>query len=259
MKIFDFTGKVALMAGGAGYLSLPACKALANQGAAIAIADLSLERAQEAVRQLTGEFPGARLKALALDIHQDDSVRNVVEQTCREFGRIDIVVNATYATSVKRVEDISTAELDKTFHNLTGSFLLAREAADRMSEGGSIIFVSSMYGQVAPDPGIYHPPMVPNPIDYGTCKAGIIQMTKYLAVYWAKRGIRVNAISPGPFPHPGSQHQDPEFIQRLSRKVPMGRIGRPDEMAGAVVFLASSEASYITGQTLAIDGGWTAW
>ena len=98
-----------------------------------------------------------------------------------------------------------------------------------------------------------------NPIEYGVGKAGIIQMTRYLAVHWGKQNVRCNCISPGPFPNPGVQTSHPEFIERLAGKSPMGRIGQPGEIAGAVQFLLSDAASYITGQNLFVDGGWTSW
>ena len=101
--------------------------------------------------------------------------------------------------------------------------------------------------------------MLPNPIEYGVAKAGIEQMIRYLAVSWAPDGVRVNGVCPGPFPNPQLQARHPEFIQRIEQKVPMGRIGEPHEIAGAAIFLASDEASYITGQTVVVDGGWTAW
>jgi NAD(P)-dependent dehydrogenase (short-subunit alcohol dehydrogenase family) len=128
-----------------------------------------------------------------------------------------------------------------------------------MTSGGSIILFASMYGQVSPDPRAYEPPMKPNPIEYGVGKAGIIQMVKYLSVFWASRGIRVNAIAPGPFPNPSVQKEDPDFVQRLAQKVPLGRVGRNQEIAGPVVLLASEEASFITGETINVNGGWTAW
>ena len=128
-----------------------------------------------------------------------------------------------------------------------------------MPAGSSMIFFASMYGLVAPDPRVYHPPMNPNPIEYGVGKAGVVQMTKYLAVSWGERGIRVNAIAPGPFPSTAVQQQHPEFVDRLARKVPLGRIGRQEEIAGTVVFLAAAASSFLNGATLGVDGGWTAW
>jgi NAD(P)-dependent dehydrogenase (short-subunit alcohol dehydrogenase family) len=158
------------------------------------------------------------------------------------------------------VEEVTGPDLDRTLHvNLTGCFLLAREAAAAMTEGGSIVLFGSMYGMIAPDPGIYEPPMNPNPVEYGIAKAGVIQMGKYLAVHWAGRRIRVNTVIPGSIPNPRTQEQDPAFIRRLAAKAPLGRVGTPDEIAGAVVYLASDEASFVTGTTLVVDGGWTAW
>lgn len=128
-----------------------------------------------------------------------------------------------------------------------------------MRDGGSMVFFSSMYGHIAPDPRIYDPPLNPNPIEYGVAKAGIEQMTRYLAVHWANKNIRVNAVAPGAFPHAHQQRDYPVFMQKLAQKSPAGRIGRQDELTGAVVFLASDEASFITGQVLDVDGGVTIW
>ena len=158
------------------------------------------------------------------------------------------------------VEEVSADEFDATLHvNITSAFVLAREAVRVMREGGSVIMFASMYGLVSPDPRIYVPPMKPNPIEYGVAKAAIVYMVKYLAVPWAPRNIRVNAIAPGAFPNPKVQKDHPDFIGRLAEKVPLGRIGRQDELADIIAFLASDKASYMTGQTLVVDGGWTVW
>jgi NAD(P)-dependent dehydrogenase (short-subunit alcohol dehydrogenase family) len=114
-----------------------------------------------------------------------------------------------------------------------------------------------MYGSVSPDPHIYEKPMNPNPVEYGVGKAGIQQLARYLAVHYGPRGVRCNAISPGPFPNPNIQRDQPAFIERLSQKVPLGRVGQSPEIAGAVAFLVSDAATFITGQNLAVDGGWT--
>jgi NAD(P)-dependent dehydrogenase (short-subunit alcohol dehydrogenase family) len=247
--MFNLTGKIALVAGGAGYLGQPICRKLAEQGATVIVADLNIERAKEVSPH-----------AMFLDIGNKASIKNAVSQTVSEFGKLDILVNCTYYSIGKLVEDLSEEEFDKANHvNLTGSFLLAQEAGRVMQSGSSIIMFSSMYGQVAPDPAIYTDGMKPNPIEYGVGKAGLIQMVRYLAVHWGPRNIRVNAVSPGPFPNPQAQKERPDFIEKLSRKVPLGRIGQSEEIAGAVVFLASEEASFITGQTLAVNGGWDVW
>ena len=260
MAMFDLSGKVALVAGGAGYLGRPVCKALAQQGAAVVAADLVDAQVRQAVGEIEAVGAGVRAKGMVMDIGDERAVRAVVDQTVRDFGTLDICVNSTCKSIGKLVEEIDGEEFDAANHvNITGAFFLARESGRVMKRGGSIIIFSSMYGQVAPDPGIYFPPMKPNPIEYGVAKAALIHMVKYLAAYWGTRGIRVNGIAPGPFPHPDTQQEDPAFIRRLDKKVPLGRIGRQNETAGAVVFLASEESSYVTGQTLAVNGGWTIW
>jgi NAD(P)-dependent dehydrogenase (short-subunit alcohol dehydrogenase family) len=112
---------------------------------------------------------------------------------------------------------------------------------------------------VSPDPKVYEPPATPNPIEYGTGKAGVQQMARYLAVHWGHSDVRVNSLSPGPFPNPNIQRDNPAFVQRIAAKTALGRIGQSGEIAGTVAFLLSDAASYVTGHNLAVDGGWTAW
>lgn len=124
---------------------------------------------------------------------------------------------------------------------------------------GSIINIASMYGVVASYPDAYDELPVNSPPDYHALKGSLVHLTRHLAVYWAKYNIRVNAISPGPFPKPQVRQNIAGFIPRLEEKVPLGRMGNPEELKGAVILLASDAGSYITGQNLLIDGGWTAW
>jgi NAD(P)-dependent dehydrogenase (short-subunit alcohol dehydrogenase family) len=116
-----------------------------------------------------------------------------------------------------------------------------------------------MYGVVAPDPKIYFAPMAPNPVDYGASKAALIQMCRYMAVHFGPRGVRFNCIAPGPFPNPKIQADLPQFIAQLNAKTALGRIGRNHEIVGPALFLLSDGASYVTGHTLVVDGGWTTW
>jgi gluconate 5-dehydrogenase len=145
---------------------------------------------------------------------------------------------------------------------VTAYFIAAQQAVRHMRRqggGGSIINNASMYGLVASYPDAYEGLDVNSPPNYHAVKGAVIHLTRHLAVYWAKDRIRVNAISPGPFPHDHvSTHQD-EFLRRLTTKVPLGRMGAPHELKGAAVFLASEASSYMTGQNIVIDGGWTAW
>ena len=258
--MFDLTGKVALVVGGAGYLMMPACKGLAEHGAAVVVADVADDKVQQAVAEIQAAVPGARVTGAVLNACDEAAVRRVVDDAVNRYGGLHITVCATYRSVGKYVEEITVEEFAAAVSgNLVDALVLSRESARVMGPGGSIVLISSMYGQVAPDPRVYIPPMKPNPIEYGVAKAGIIQMAKYLSAYWGAKGIRVNAVSPGPFPHPQTQQEEPEFIKRLAAKTTLGRVGRQDEIAGAVLYLASDDASYVTGETIAVNGGWTAW
>ncbi len=261
--MFDLSGKTALVCGGAGYLGLPVSTGLAEQGADVIIADYNAEAAEKAAGEISAEFSGVKASWIRMNVSDEKSVRTALERCAGENAPPGIMVNLAAAGSGLGVEEIQSRDFARSLHiNLTGNFLLARESAKYMEGGGSIILYSSMYARVAPDPRIYEPPMKPNPLDYGIAKAGIEQMVRYLAVAWAPGNIRVNGICPGPFPNAGkpAYANDPgfkEFIERLSKKVPLGRVGRREETAGAAVFLASDEASFVTGHTLVVDGGWT--
>jgi len=262
--MFDFMGKAVLVVGGAGYLCAPICEALARQGAAVALTDLDEQKAHDLAVQINVET-GAKTIGFQLDAGSEESINAGIARTVEALGGLDILINAAYRGSHgKNVETIEAAEFDGAAHvQLTGAFLLAREAARHMKSGGNIVMFSSMYGRIAPEPGIYHDPMQPNPIDYGVTKAGIDQMVRYLAVYYAPRNIRVNGVAPGAFPHAAAigfhEPSFQEFMERLAKKAPMNRIGRQEELVGPVVFLASDEASFVTGQVVAVDGGWTIW
>jgi NAD(P)-dependent dehydrogenase (short-subunit alcohol dehydrogenase family) len=244
--------------GGAGYLGQAIILLLQAAGAKVLCVDLD-NRAKSFVE--SGQL-GPEVTPAVLDVRDGAAIGSFVDEQIGKRGVPHGLVNLTAAYTTKKLEDLTEHDFDEVNHGgLTSAFLLARKVGTEMAKArrGSIVLFSSMYGIVSPDPKAYIPPQNKNPIEYGVGKAGLIQMARYLAIHWGKDNVRCNCISPGPFPHPDVQRDQPDFIERLAEKSPMGRIGQSEEIAGAVAFLVSDMASYITGQNLSVDGGWTSW
>ena len=255
---FDFSGRDVWVFGGAGYLGQPTVELLAKLGSRVLCVDLGV-RAEAFV---SAKALADSVTPASLDVRDAAATEVFVSTHLNQRGVPHGLVNMTYASTPKRLDDLTESDFDAANRgNLTATLLLARNVGNAMAArgGGSIVLFSSMYGSVSPDPRVYESPMNPNPIEYGVGKAGIQQMARYLAVHWGRRGVRVNSLSPGPFPNPDIQRDNPAFVQRLAAKTPLGRIGQAGEIAGAVAFLLSDAASYVTGHNLPVDGGWTAW
>ncbi len=258
--MFDLSGKVALVAGGAGYLAFPVCKGLLEQGAKVVIADKADEKLDASLHELEKRFPRETYHGIPCDIRIEESINEVISKTVEQFESLSILINATAGSAKKQFDELTAEDFDTANHmNITSSFLLARAAANTMSNGGSIIMYTSMYGMIAPNPGDYPDDLSPNPVEYGVGKAAIIQMVKYLAAHYAADDIRVNALCPGAFPWKTNHANNAKLIENLSLKSMLGRVGKRDETVGAAVLLASDEASFITGQVLVVDGGITSW
>ncbi|MBI4579156.1 MAG: SDR family oxidoreductase [Planctomycetes bacterium] len=257
-QLFDLSGKVALITGATGYLGQALSRALAEAGASVVISSREQAKAQAAADEMpaTGK---AKHHGVRLDYMDEASIEQGFADAVADAGRVDILVNNGYERVTADWTNVTSEQFTRQLTNATGCFLLAREMyqhAVRRGGGGSIIMIGSMYGLVGSYPDAYAGICMASPVAYHALKGGVLSMTRHLAVYWAKDGVRVNCLTPGPFPATGV---NPQLKERLSTKSPMRRMGRPDELKGAVVFLASEASSYMTGQNLIIDGGWSAW
>jgi NAD(P)-dependent dehydrogenase (short-subunit alcohol dehydrogenase family) len=255
---YSLEGKNIWVIGGAGHLGSAITEALDGLCDRTVCLDIEGRAAVLVSRRSLG-----RTAAEDLDVTAVGALSGRLEALVARHGVPDGVVHLATAFSVgKALDEIPPEEFGATFDRaLTPAFVVCRTLAGHMKArgSGSIVLFASMYGVVSPDPRIYDRPRVPPPIDYGASKAAVIQMTRYLAVFYGPAGVRFNCVTPGPFPSPQVQASGPEFIGDLNRKVPMGRIGRNDEIVGPTLFLLGDGASYVTGHSLAVDGGWTAW
>ena len=259
-KMMDMTGKVCIVTGGTGYLGSENVKALKDFGATVVVADIRAaeERWANAPQSVGDLF-------VECDVSKSESIRACFQKVFDTYGHLDVLVNcASYGAGYGAGSQLEFMD-DTTFEKgVDGSlgvvFRGNREAGPymRKSGGGSIINYCSMYGIVSPDLRIYGDNPQKQPPNYGAGKAGVRQITRYAAGALAEYGIRVNCVTPGPFPNPRNQN-DEAFNQQLANKTMLGRFGRNYEMAGAVLLLASDASSFMTGSNITVDGGWTAW
>jgi 2-deoxy-D-gluconate 3-dehydrogenase len=268
---FNLKGRVAVVTGGAGLLGKEFCRTLAEAGAAVVVADVNQKAAFELARQL--EDAGYEATGSGLDVTCPESTQGMVEQTLKEFGRLDILVNSaaldpkfdaaamTNGVTPGSFDDFPLDQWKAALDvNLTGLFLVTQACVKTMlkTKKGSIINIGSTYGLNGPDQRIYLKDgqrVAFKPVYYTVTKAGVLGFTKYLAAYYAGTEIRVNTLSPGGV----YNDHDATFTANYSAKTILGRMARTDEMNAALLFLASDASSYMTGGNLVVDGGWTAW
>ena len=271
-KIFDLTGRVAVITGGAGLLGPRHAEALAEFGAILVLLDRKAE-GEKIAKAIAKKY---KTKALGLrcDITKKAALEKAFPLILKKFGRVDILINNAannpavkadgFSQNWSRLENFPlSAWEDDLAVGLTGAFLASQVFGSYMAKKGRgvILNISSDLGVIAPDQRIYRKPgLAPGeqpvkPVTYSVLKHGILGLTKYLASYWAEEGIRVNAISPGGV----YNNQPPDFVEKLIAHVPLKRMANVDEHRAAIVFLVSDASSYMTGANLIIEGGRTIW
>jgi NAD(P)-dependent dehydrogenase (short-subunit alcohol dehydrogenase family) len=250
---FRLDGGVAIVTGASSGLGARFARVLASVGAKVVIA----ARREDRLEALAGELADAGAPALAVrcDVTQEEDVDRLVEAALSRYGGLDVLVNNAGIVSRETGEESPSSFRLVVETNLVGVWLCARRAGRVMLERGSgaIVNTASISGLVGMD-GLDLP-------SYTAAKAGVINMTRDLGTLWARRGVRVNAIAPGYFPSEmtADDFADPDAMATVRKKTPLGRPGSEQELDGALLFLASDASSYVTGQTLVVDGGWTAW
>lgn len=266
---FNLTGRTAIVTGGAGLLGIQFSRSLAEAGAEVFVADIDLSAADAVAQSL--QAAGHAAHAVELDVRLPASSQNLVSKVLESTGRVDVLVNSAamdpkfdpehHVEGKNSFEDFPLDQWEQALSvNLTGMFLSCQAVAPTMLKQGkgSIINICSTYGLVGPDQRVYQKPgeeIQYKPVYYSVTKAGVLGMTRYLATYFMDKAIRVNALSPGGV---FNEHDD-VFVKNYSSRTVLGRMARPDEMNGALLFLASDASSYMTGANLVVDGGWTAW
>lgn len=262
VQVFSVQGKTALVTGATGYLGSAMAFVLAEAGAHVLVNSRSQERSETLVKSLIDA--GYLAEQAVFDVTNQLGI----DKFFSDFhGKpLHILINNAYVGGGGSIE-LSKAEAYVSSydiavlaaHNLLKAALPALRKAVQQDGEASVINLASMYALVSPDQRIYESAHGVNPPFYGAAKAALLQWTRYAACEFGAEGIRVNSISPGPFPSVSVQKSNPGFIEKLARKVPMGRIGLSDEIKGPTLFLASSASTFVNGSNIVVDGGWTCW
>ena len=249
-EMFNLKGRVAIVTGGGRGIGLRMAEGLAEVGANIVLCSRKVENCEKAAQDL-GRI-GVKTLAMVCDVKSSESIQGVVEKTLKEFGRLDILVNNSGVTWGGPAEDYSLEGWEKVMDtNMTGAFLFSQMAGRAMirQKSGNIINIASVMGVIGLESD------VADAIAYSASKGALITFTKDLAAKWAKYNIRVNAIAPGWFPTDMTKWVLEHQGKKILSLVPMGRFGNPEELKGAVVYLASEASRYVTGIVLPVDGG----
>jgi NAD(P)-dependent dehydrogenase (short-subunit alcohol dehydrogenase family) len=262
---FRLDGRVVFLSGATGHLGQTMAEALGEAGAHVVLNARSQSALEILAEKLVDQ--GYDASVACFDVTDEKAARQHIVRIGEEYGRLDILVNNASSGRTGTMESATANDFDQLYRvNVTAPFQILQAAisllkasSSKTPGGSSVINIASMYGSVSPDPAIYGTSGANNPPYYGAAKAGLIQLTRYAACHLANSRIRVNCISPGPFPSAKYINQDAQFRERLNAKNPMHRTGEPHELQGPLLFLASDASSYVTGINLPVDGGWTAW
>jgi NAD(P)-dependent dehydrogenase (short-subunit alcohol dehydrogenase family) len=253
---FDLSEKVVVITGGYGYLGKAICESLLFHGAQVFV----LGKSKDKFIQAFGKDLHQQLYFVTCDISSTSKIQTAISEVISHRGRIDVLINNAVYSRGRNPDNLSDEDWSYTLEGvLESTYKFIREVIPimRNQKSGSIINVSSMYGVVAPQFEVYEQYTdFLNPPHYGAAKAGVIQMTKYFASYLGKQGILVNSVSPGPFPSE-SISENKGFVKELEAKTCLGRVGKPEDLAGIFVFLSSEASRFITGHNFVVDGGWT--
>ena len=261
-NIFDLTDKTVILTGAAGYLGGNYADGLSQSGANVVLADINYQGCKKLEHKIREKYDVDPL-SVKLDLTQSKSINNLVSKITKKYSGIDVLINnAAYQGTPKirtaGFENLTLETWNQAISvNLTGIFLLSQQIGKIMKNQkfGNIINISSIYGIVGADQRIYGKSGLNSAVFYAATKGAVLNLTRYLASFWNRTGIRVNTFSPGGV----ENKQDKNFIKNYSKKTMIGRMARNDEYVGALIFLASDASSYMTGSNLIIDGGWTAW
>ena len=253
-QLFGLEGEVAFITGGGGAVASATAVAFARAGAAVVLADKALDAAERVATEVRDL--GGHALAVGMDVTREDSVRAAVDRATGEFGKIDILLNNAGINMRRRPEELTLADWQAVMDvNLTGYFLCARAVGEGMlaRRAGRIINVASIMGHRGSS-------ITPNLV-YNTSKGAVVNFTRTLAGEWAPHGVRVNAVAPTYLRTPLTEKvlSDPTIHRKIVERTPMGKVGVPEDLAGAMLFLASRASALVTGHVLAVDGGWLAW
>jgi gluconate 5-dehydrogenase len=273
-NLFSLTGKTAVLTGASGFLGRTFARALLANGARVIALGRS-DRLQSGAAKWANEFGADKIAVEQIDMYDVAALNALCDKIAGEEKSIDILINNAHelgaATGFNVPEgSLENATFDQWQRNLQGGVYWAVQTTQRLGakmkqqQRGSIINIATMYATVAPRPQLYEGTTSLNPPGYSASKAALLAFTRYTASFWGHEGVRANCISPGPFSNTedaegeNSVAEDSPFVQRLKSYTLLNRIGRPIELCGALLFLASDASSYVTGQNFNVDGGWTA-